>query len=63
MWVLWFVITINGLTIHTPINTYMTKVLCEINGTEILENMQVAYPLDPTMYYYCQLAPSLTKES
>lgn len=61
MWILWFVLTINGLTLHTPLDAYMTKILCEIHGTEVLENMQAAYPADATMHYYCQLAPSLTQ--
>jgi hypothetical protein len=61
MWVLWFVLTVNGITHHTPLDTYMTKILCEISGVEVLNNMQLAYPEDLTMRYYCQTPPALTK--
>ena len=61
MWVLWFVLSVNGVTLHTPLNNYHSEPECRESGQAVLEGMRAAYPEDQTMYYTCSFIPLTTK--
>jgi hypothetical protein len=59
MWVLWFVMSLGTITMHTPLSPpgdipyYTSKTDCEDAGKEVLTYMNVSYPNDHTMRWYC----------
>ena len=61
MWVLWFTLTVNGLTLHTPLNHYTTETECHDSGHHVLDGMRLAYPDDHTMTYSCKFIPLTAK--
>ena len=53
MWVLWFVLAINGMALHTPLEHYGSKSDCEEAGIQIYAVMKATYPDDRTLQFYC----------
>ena len=61
MWVLWFILTVNGVTLHTPLTHFHSEEECHETGHLVLDGMRKAYPEDQTMHYTCSFIPLTTK--
>ena len=45
MWLLWFTLTVSGVTYHTPLQRFDTLQACHISREQAAVGMQEAYPV------------------